>query len=100
MKYLLLTICITLALSTIAAGQTYEAKGRQTPVRPTGVQKPAPLSQTREVQGAVPRGVRGGNPLQLLNPLAPARYGTSAQSVILEPYTLKWNGIKLFEIVW
>ena len=24
----------------------------------------------------------------------------TAQSVLLEPYTLKWNGIKLFEIFW
>ena len=99
MKYLL-TLCVTLALASIAAGQTYQTKGKQTPVRPTGVEKPAPMTQTREYQGAIPRGIRGGDPVQMLNPLAPARYGTSAQGVILEPYTLKWNGIKLFEIVW
>jgi hypothetical protein len=99
MKYLL-TLCITLALAAIAAAQTYQTRGKQAPVRPEGAQKPAPLTQTREVQGAVPRGVRGGNPLQMLNPLAPAKYGTSGQSVLLDPYTWKWNGIKLFEIVW
>jgi hypothetical protein len=91
---------MAVAMATIAAGQTYSTKGKQTPVRPTGVEKPAPLSETREYQGAIPRGVRGGNPLQLLNPLAPAKYGTSGQSVMLDPYTWKWNGIKLFEIVW
>ena len=100
MKYLLLTICGTLALATIASGQTYEAKGKQTPVRPTGVRPPPPLSEGKQVEGAIPRGIRGGNPLQMLNPLAPARYGTSAQGVILEPYSWKWNGIKLYEIVW
>ena len=95
----LLTICITLAMAAMAAAQTYEVRGKQQPVRPTGV-RPPPISEAKEVQGAIPRGVRGGNPLQMLNPLASARYGTAAQSVILEPYTWKWNGIKLFEIVW
>lgn len=99
MKHLL-AICMTLAMATIATAQTYEATGKQKPVRPTGVRPPPSLSETRDVQGAVPRGVRGGNPLQMLNPLAPAKYGIAAQSVIFEPYTWKWKGIKLFEIVW
>ncbi|MBA2585575.1 MAG: hypothetical protein H0U99_03725 [Chthoniobacterales bacterium] len=57
---------------------------------------------TREhVTGVVPRALRGGNPLQMLNPLAPRRYGTAEESVTYKPgYPGKWNGIKLFEIVW
>ena len=96
----ILAILLLVGFASIASAQTYRSPiGKQQPVRPTGV-KPAPVTQTREYEGAVPRGVRGGNPLQMLNPLAPARYGTSAQGIIYEPYTWKWNGFKLFEIVW
>ena len=95
----LVAVVLMLGLGSIASGQTYRSPiGRQQPVRP--VATPPPVVQRGDVEGAVPRGVRGGNPLQMLNPNAPAKYGTSAQSVILEPYTGKWKGIKLFEIFW
>jgi len=49
----------------------------------------------------IPRAVRGGNPLQMLNPRAPARYGTSLDAVSLDLTDLyhpgKWRGIKFFE---
>ena len=32
----------------------------------------------------------------MLNPKAPAQYGTAGQHVILDPETGKWRGIKLF----
>jgi hypothetical protein len=52
------------------------------------------------MQGAIPQGVRGGNPLQMLNPKAPARYGTWVQNTSFDPNVPgKWKGIKLFEIV-
>jgi hypothetical protein len=59
---------------------------------------PPPVTNRSEVEGVVPRAFRGGNPLQMLNPKAPAKYGTAAQSVAIDPNTGKWNGIKLFEI--
>jgi hypothetical protein len=34
----------------------------------------------------------------MLNPYAPAKYGTAEDSVILDPDTGKWRGIKLFTI--
>jgi hypothetical protein len=93
-----LAIILVFTFGSIASGQTYKArfteKVRAAPTPPPHV------TQRGEVEGAVPRGVRGGNPLQMLNPLAPAQYGSAAQSVLLEPYTGKWNGIKLFEIFW
>src|SRR5436189_6384348 len=93
-----LVVVLVFAVGSIASGQTYRArfteKVRAAPTPPPRV------TETRGVTGAVPRGVRGGNPLQMLNPLAPPQYGTAAQSVLLEPYTGKWNGIKLFEIFW
>ena len=56
----------------------------------------------------IPRAFRGGNPLQMLNPRAPARYGTAEESVLTErayarrtvvddpTYPGKWKGIKFF----
>ena|ERR1700736_4712008 len=91
------TVCVMLSLAGVAAGQSYERPiGRQKPVRP--IATPPPISERQDVQGAIPRGLRGGNPLQMLNPKAPAKYGTAGQSVVIDPYTGKWKGIKLFEI--
>jgi hypothetical protein len=94
-KYL--TIFIALAFAGSAWAQTYTApldkkKRRSDPL------KPPPVTNRAEVTGAVPRGFRGGNPLQMLNPKAPAEYGTAGQSLSIDPATGKWNGIKLFEI--
>jgi hypothetical protein len=44
----------------------------------------APLSE-QAVSGVIPRAIRGGNPLQMLNPLAPAKYGTANESVSIDP---------------
>jgi hypothetical protein len=99
MKNILITIFV-LALVTAATAQTYRSPiGKQESVRAVATPPPH-ISQRGDVEGAIPRGIRGGNPLQMLNPQAPAQYGTAAQSVILEPYTWKWRGIKFFEIVW
>jgi hypothetical protein len=55
--------------------------------------RPATLSQ-QAVSGVIPRAVRGGNPLQMLNPLAPAKYGTADESVSVDPDVPgKVNGI-------
>ena len=99
MKYIL-AILLALGFVATASAQTYRSPiGQQQPVRPTGV-KPPPVTEGRTYEGSIPAGVRGGNPLQMLNPKAPAQYGTAHDHVIYEPYTWKWKGIKLFEIVW
>jgi hypothetical protein len=60
--------------------------------------RPATLSQPA-VSGVIPRAIRGGNPLQMLNPLAPAKYGTADESVSLDPDVPgKVNGIKFVSI--
>lgn len=62
------------------------------------VRRPATFS-TRDVSGVIPRAIRGGNPMQMLNPLAPAKYGTAEESVSLDPDVPgKVNGIKFFSI--
>ena len=46
--------------------------------------RPATLSQ-RTVSGVIPRAIRGGNPLQMLNPFTPAKYGTAGENVSVDP---------------
>ena len=95
-KLLIFSILAITAAVANAAPQTYTAPiQRKKHARP----EPPPPITGRDVQGVIPRAVRGGNPLQMLNPKAPARYGTAEQSVVFEPYTGKWKGIKLFEIL-
>jgi hypothetical protein len=94
----LLVVLLVFTFASVAFGQTYKARfTEKVRAAPT---PPPEVTQKNKVDGAVPRAVRGGNPLQMVNPLAPSQYGTAGQSVILEPYTGKWNGIKLWEIFW
>ena len=102
----LFAIVVTTLISSAAFAQTYTA-----PVitrRVPGPPKPAPPLPAIAPGGVVSRAIREGNPLQMLNPAAPARYGTAQQSVTLKPDEPgkrngkpedpgKWNGIKLFE---
>jgi hypothetical protein len=93
-----LIILVLAALATTASAQTFRAPiGPQKPVR--AMPTPPPITLRPEVQGVVPRAFRGGNPLQMLNPWAPARYGTGEQSVAYNPFTGRYDQIKLFEIV-
>jgi hypothetical protein len=100
----LFAIVVTTLISSAAFAQTYTA--------PVVTRKapgpPAPPLPAIAPSGVVPRALSGGNPLQMLNPAAPARYGTAQQSVALKPEEpgkrngkpedpAKWNGIKLFE---
>src|SRR5947199_8299757 len=70
-----LIISILAALVTSASAQSFRAPlGPQQPVR--AMPTPPPLLQRPEVQGGVPHGLRGRNPLQMLNPWSPGRCGT------------------------
>jgi hypothetical protein len=54
-----------------------------------------------EVTGVIPRVVRGGNALQMLNPLAPVKYGSAEENTIFDPDVPgRGNGIKLLSISW
>jgi len=87
MKKIFPVVVLTL-MANLAFAETFTAPPSQ---------KPPPLPP-RQTGGVIPRAIRGGNPLQMLNPLAPARYGTAQQSVAMKPDgSGKWNGIKLFE---
>jgi hypothetical protein len=92
-------ITILAALVTTAYAQEFRSPiGPQEPVR--AMPTPPPITERPAVRGVVPRALGPGrNPLQMLNPLAPARYGTSEQSVAYNPFTGKYDQIKLVEII-
>ncbi len=93
-------IAILAALATIVSAQEYRAPlGPQKPVR--AMPTPPPYLAQPGVKGVLPKAFGPGrNPLQMLNPWAPARYGIWVDNTSFDPnHPGKWNGIKLFEIV-
>ena len=93
MKTLTMSILLALALSASAQTFTTTTKAK----KQTKAAPPPPLTE-RQPQGALQRGARGGNVLQMVNPKAPAQYGTSAESLVMDE-TGKWRGIKFLEIL-
>jgi hypothetical protein len=98
MKTKTVIVCLISGFLTVgepawAAPKSFESRqhARQT-------RRPATLT-TREVSGVIPRAIRGGNPLQMLNPFAPAKYGTANDSVSIDPDVPgKVNGINFVSI--
>ncbi len=87
-------ILMTIAGLALAAPQkkTFTARVKNRPAPP-----PPPIKK-ENTDGVLPRATRGGNPFQMLNPKAPPEYGKAEDSVVLDPETGKWKGIKLFTI--
>jgi hypothetical protein len=91
--YLIAILLVTAAISPTVA-ETLRAPVTTTKQR----HRPAPPISRREVDGVIPRAIRGGNPLQMFNPNAPRKYGTSQEAVTVDPRDPgKWKGIKFFE---
>jgi hypothetical protein len=96
MKTRLIALLLLAAAATSMAAETYTAPA--TPDRRRTRERPAPPIAKREVDGVIPRGIRGGNFLQMFNPRAPRRYGTSQEAVTYDQNDpAKWRGIKFFE---
>ena len=101
MKNLILAGVMLLAASSLWADPPKKTGFTATnrPSRNTALHPP-PVTPGPESRGVLTRAFQsGGNPVQMLNPRAPAQYGTAAQSLAIDPDTGKWNGIKLFEII-
>jgi hypothetical protein len=96
MKTCLLVLCLLATAASSVLAETYRApvvrqRQKQTPERKAPPMAPAPVG------GAIPRGVRGGNFFQMFNPKAPAKYGTSQDSIVYDQNNpSKITGIKLF----
>jgi len=48
--------------------------------------------------GSLVTAIKGGNPLQLLNPFAPAQYGSAEDGVTRSAITGKVDGLKVFGV--
>lgn len=107
MKTSLLVLCLIAVAATSALAETYRAPIERTRQK-SQRERPTPLAPGK-VDGVIPRGVRGGNFLQMFNPKAPARYGTSQEAICYDPAPMnqtpaqngqtdagKWKGIKFF----
>ncbi len=100
---IIVSICIMAAILTATASaepeptkSSYTARTKTTNTHTT---KEAPVIRGTQTTGVLPRAARG-NPLQMLNPKAPAKYGNWVQSTSFDPNVPgKWKGIKLFEIL-
>jgi hypothetical protein len=96
MKKLVMVLGILMTIAGLALAQpqkkTFTARVKNRPAPP-----PPPIKK-ENTDGVLPRAARGGNPFQMLNPKAPPQYGKAEDSVVLDPDTGKWKGIKLFTI--
>jgi len=96
MKKLVMVVGILMTIAGLVLAQpqkkTFSARVKSRPAPP-----PPPIKK-ENTDGVLPRAARGGNPFQMLNPKAPAQYGKAEDSVVLDPDTGKWRGIKLFTI--
>jgi hypothetical protein len=93
--YLIAALLIAAAVIPVdAKTKTFTAPVTTTKQR----QRPAPPISSRDVDGVIPRGIRGGNFLQMFNLKAPRKYGTAQEAVTVDPRDpAKWKGIKFFE---
>jgi hypothetical protein len=105
MKATTLTIVLVAALAACdqASGATSQhSRSHSTTLvqRRHSVQSHRPAAEAGpQVTGVIARAIRSGNPLQMLNPLAPAKYGTAEENVVQDPDVPgKWDGIKLLGI--
>jgi hypothetical protein len=95
MKTRLLAILLIATAATSAVAETYTAP--ITRPRQKHRERPAPPITQTEVDGVIPRGIRGGNFFQMFNPRAPRKYGTSQEAITYDQNDpAKWKGIKFF----
>jgi hypothetical protein len=106
MKRTLFTISLFVAVvslshqSAAATPKHRLSHGTAFTYRHHAVETHAPLIvPTSQVTGVIPRIIRGGDPLQMLNPFAPARYGTAEENAVLDTDVPgRGNGIKLLSV--
>jgi hypothetical protein len=100
MKKLVL-LGVLMVVAGLVSAQSPQPQKKTFVAKTTGKTRPAPSRpplQRENTQGSLARAARGGNPLQLLNPKAPAVYGRAEDNVFLDPDTGKWKGFKLLTI--
>ena len=106
MKRTLFTISLFVAVvslshqSAAATPKHRFSHGTAFTYRHHAVETHAPLIvPTSQVTGVIPHIIRGGDLPQMLNPFAPAKYGTAEEDTVLGPDVPgRGDGIKLFSV--
>ena len=100
-----LTIVLVAALAACdqaSAVTSQHARSHSTTLvqRRHSVQSHRPAAEAGpQVTGVIARAIRSGNPLQMLNPFAPAKYGTAEENAVLDPDVPgRGDGIKLLSV--
>jgi hypothetical protein len=106
MKTMLLLSVVLLA-TTAAAKPVDEKRGlateatRRTNVRLTLAEPDKSnqiVGERFTLSGIAVQAIKAENPLQLLNPIAPQKYGSGRDNVTREPRTGRVNGLRIFSI--
>lgn len=93
-----LIACLVIGLLTLGQPAWAARRPFESRQHPRQTQRPAILARPA-VSGVIPSAIRGGNPLQMLNPFAPANYGTAGEHVSLDPDVPgKVNGVTFVTI--
>lgn len=91
-RHLLIAFCLALFAAPLAQAETFE-------VPLPRVDDPAevtPRPTLPGLDGSIPEAIRSGQPLQLINPLAPAEFGSGAENVSRAPDDGRPQGFILF----
>ena len=101
MKTYLLGLILFAIAATTGLAETFSSSVGSTREAIAGKPSREVSIYRKGVYGVFPRAFgRGRNPLQMLNPRAPAKYGTGEESASFDPHIPgRCNGIKFFEIV-
>ena len=95
----LVTFGIFVAFASLLLAQPPQTQKKTFTAKVQKKARPAPTPPPLKAEnGGVLVRAAQGNPLQMLNPKAPAKYGKAEDSVELDRDTGKWRGIKLFTI--
>src|SRR6476620_7927725 len=99
---IILMVAALMACDQASAVTSQHARSHSTTLvqRRHSVQIHRPAAEARpQVTGVIPRAIRSRNPLLMLNPMAPAKYGTAEEDTVLGPDVPgRGDGIKLFSV--
>jgi hypothetical protein len=107
-KIFLVALLVSAGGLATSEAQTRASFRARADARGENIERRPPEPVRRGEIGAIPRAVRGGNPIQMLNPRAPRRYfGAPQDTVTHEPYFGRERysghqitGIILVGVVW
>jgi len=97
-KYLVVAFFVAVASISTASAQSFSASVNEK----RRVQRAPASVYARPVAGAIPRAIRGGNPVQMLNPSAPQRYYGAVNDTVTydQDNPSRITGIIFFGIRW